>query len=214
MVGRRCVLLMANLGELLRMRLLCVQHLRLLLHLVRLLRMRNILLCLLRRRWWRHIGVAVLNLLLLLLLLHSIGVAGTTLLIDNRLILLAQLRFDTSRYVGACVLAQMILAVETLAAFIANVTLLTGVDDKVQRQLFLSFERFQTNSADERSLWIVTLFVACEVIFALQCRITDVTDKATLQIVTDQMLFEEAALWIGHLTLGTAVQYAAVEGSG
>lgn len=64
-------------------------------------------------------------------------------------------------------------------------TLLAGVDDKVERQLLLAFERFQADLADERSIGIVALLVARQMVFALQRRITDVADESNLTVETE-----------------------------
>lgn len=82
-------------------------------------------------------------------------------------------------------LPQVVLAVEPFAAFIANVSLLPGMDDKVQRQLLLPLERLQADRADERPLRIVALLVAGQVILALQRCVANVADESPLQVVSD-----------------------------
>lgn len=64
----------------------------------------------------------------------------------------------------------------------------------MQSQLFLAFERFHAHRAHKRTLWIVGLLVPCQMILALQCRITNVTNESSFQIMSNQMLFEKSSL--------------------
>lgn len=65
----------------------------------------------------------------------------------------------------------------TFATFIAHMSFLAGMNDKMQCQLFFTLECFQTNCADKWPFWIVRLLVARQMIFAFQCRIADITNK-------------------------------------
>lgn len=114
-------------------------------------------------------------------------------------------------YVRPRVLSQMILPIEPLSALVANVSLFAGMNHKVQRQLLLSLERLHANCTDKRSLRVVALLVPRQVVLAFQGSIADVADEPPLQVVSDQVLFQETPLRIGHLALGAAEQGTSVE---
>lgn len=78
------------------------------------------------------------------------------------------------------VLPQVILAIKSLSALVANVSLFARMDDKVQRQLLLPFKGLQANRAHERSFRVVALLVPGQVILSLQGRIANVTNKPPL----------------------------------
>lgn len=48
--------------------------------------------------------------------------------------------FDTASYMRPEMFPQMILSIESFAAFLANMLLLTRMNDNMQSQLFLAFE--------------------------------------------------------------------------
>lgn len=124
----------------------------------------------------------------------------------------AQLRLDPTRYVRSGVLSEVVLPVESLSALVANVSLLSRVDHKVQRQLLLPLERLHADRADERTVGVVTLLVPRQVVLALQGCVTNVADKPPLQVVSHQMLFQESPFRIRHLTLGATEQRTSVQG--
>lgn len=99
----------------------------------------------------------------------------------------------------------MILPVESLAAFGAHVPLLTGVYYKVQRQLLLSLKSLQADGANVRSLRIVALFVAREVVFPFQAGAAYVADESSLQGVAQEVLLQQFSLRIRHVTLRATV---------
>lgn len=64
-----------------------------------------------------------------------------------------------------------------LAALSANMSLFSGVDDKMQSQLLLALEGFHADSTDKRPVGVVTLLVSSQVVFTLQTGTTDVTEE-------------------------------------
>lgn len=67
---------------------------------------------------------------------------------------------------------------ETFSAFVAEMTLLAGVDDEVQTQLLLSFERLHADGADVRPFRVVRLLVTRQMIFSLEGRVADITNES------------------------------------
>lgn len=119
--------------------------------------------------------------------------------------------FRSFRQVGTRVLAQMVLAVERLAAFSANLGLLTGVYNEMEIQMFLPFESLHANRADEGSVGVMAKFVPLEMFLAFQSGAADVADESPLDFVTNQVLLQQLFLRVGHVTLRTAEKRGAIQ---
>lgn len=110
-------------------------------------------------------------------------------------------------------------------------SLLSGMDHDVERQLFLAFKGLKSvkllkfskfkiktkntnlhaNRTDERPFRVVALLVARQVVLAFERGVANIANKPTLQVVPNQMLLEQFPLRVGHLALGTQEQRAAVQ---
>jgi hypothetical protein len=108
-------------------------------------------------------------------------------------------------------LPQVILPVESLAAFGAHVALLATVNDKMQCQLLLPLKSFQANCADVRPFRVVALLVARQVILALQSSTAYVADESSFKRVPQEMLLQELALRVSHVAFWTAIKGRAIE---
>lgn len=85
--------------------------------------------------------------------LSSVG-AGSGCSVAGRATLGSDLRFHATSYVAARVFPEMIFAVESFTALLADVLLLARVNDDMQRQLLLPFEGFHADLRIERlSRW-------------------------------------------------------------
>lgn len=125
--------------------------------------------------------------------------------------ILTQLGFDSSRNMTPGVFPQMVLPIESLPALCTDMSLLAGMNDKVQCQLFLSLESLEAYGANIRSLGIMTLLMACQVVLSFQASPANITNKSPLQCMTKEMLFQKIAFRIGHMTLRTAIQCRTVQ---
>lgn len=89
------------------------------------------------------------------------------------------------------VLAKVVFPVESLAALNAAVLFMTRVDDRVEAQLLFALEGLQA-MAQVRAVWVVALLVPCKVVFALQSRVADFTNKPPFHVlVADHVLVED-----------------------
>ncbi len=84
----------------------------------------------------------------------------------------------------------MVLAVKAFAAFRTYVTLLARMNDVVQGQLLLAFERLRADGACVRTVGIVALLVPRQVILPLQPGAADIAKEPPLDGVAHQMLLQ------------------------
>lgn len=89
----------------------------------------------------------------------------------------------------------MVFAVEALAALHAVVFFVPRMDDSVQAELLFALEGLETVT-QVRSLGVVRLFVACQMVFALKCRVANLANESTLHVlVADHVLIQNLPAW-------------------
>lgn len=107
---------------------------------------------------------------------------------------------------------QVILPIESLAALAADLGLLARMYDKMQVEMFFSLEALCADRADEGSFGIVAELVALQVLLALETGAAYVAYEAPLDLVANQVLFEEFFFRVGHVALRATEEGSAVQG--